>query len=323
MFKVAITDYTFPSLEVEEAILEPAGCAIVSGQCKTPELLIPLVADADAVITQFAPVNADVVAAMQKARVIVRYGIGFDNVACDAAREKNIPVCNIPDYCIDEVADHTLAFMLSMTRCVRANCAHMLRGQWGLGVPLDQMRALRDQTVGVIGLGRIGRAVVERLKPFRPAILAADPAVAAVDAAALGATLTRLDDLLAQSDVVTLHCPSTADTRGLINQQSLQSMKPGSILINVGRGDLVKLDALAAALQSGHIAAAALDVFDPEPLPAGNPLPAMNNVVVSSHVASASPKAVRKLRESAAATALAALRGEPLPNVVNRVASRA
>ena len=165
MNKVAITDYTFENLDLERSVLEPLGCDVVAGQCKTPAALIELAADADAVITQFAPLTAEVVNALRKAKVIVRYGIGFDNVAGDAAREKGLPVCNVPDYCIDEVADHTLAFMLSLTRSLRANCAHLMKGHWGLGVPLDQMRALRDQTVGIVGLGRIGTAVADRLRP--------------------------------------------------------------------------------------------------------------------------------------------------------------
>jgi D-3-phosphoglycerate dehydrogenase len=319
MFKVAITDYTFPSLEIEQGILQAVGCEVVSGQCKTPELLIPLVADADAVMTQFAPVDADVIAAMQKARVIVRYGIGFDNVACDAAREKHIPVCNIPEFCIDEVADHTLAFILSATRCLRANCAHMVKGKWGLGVPLDQMRALRDQTVGIIGLGRIGKAVADRLMAFKCRLLAFDPVVSADEAGAHGCSLVGLDELLSDSDIVTLHCPSNERTRGIINGPSLAQMKAGSILINVGRGDLVKLDALTEALESGHIAAASLDVFDPEPLAADSALLKMDNVIVSSHIASASPKAARTLRETAAHLVVKAMRGEPLPNIVNGV----
>lgn len=319
MFKVAITDFTFPTLEIEESILKPAGCEIVSGQSKTPEALIPLVSDADAVITQFAPVNADVVAAMQKARVIVRYGIGFDNVACDVAREKGIPVCNIPDYCIDEVADHTLAFMLSATRHLRANCAHIVKGNWGLAVPITEMRALRDQTVGLIGLGRIGQAVADRLRPFKCRVIAFDPVVSAEVAASHGCSLVSLDELLAEADIVSLHCPSTQATRDMINVDSIGRMKTEAILVNVGRGDLVDLDALTAALQRGYIAAAALDVFDPEPLAADSPLLSKDNVIVSSHIASCSPVAARKLRETAARLALAALRGEPLPTIVNGV----
>lgn len=323
MFKVAITDYTFPSLDIEQKILQSAGCEVVGEQCRTPDDLIPLVTDADAVITQFAPVNADVIAAMQKARVIVRYGIGFDNVACDAAREKNIPVCNIPEFCIDEVADHTLAFILSCTRCLRANCAHMIQGQWGLGVPLEQMRALSDQTVGIIGLGRIGKAVADRLRAFKCRLVAFDPVVSADDAGAHGCSLVGLEELLAESDIVTLHCPSNEQTRGIINGQSLAAMKAGAILINVGRGDLVELHALTEALESGHISAAALDVFDVEPLPGDSSLLQMNNVIVSSHIASASPKAVRTLRETAARVAVTALLGEDLPNVVNGVSPNA
>lgn len=319
MFKVAITDYTFPSVDIEQKILQSAGCEVVSGQCKTPDALIALVADADAVITQFAPVNADVVAAMQKARVIVRYGIGFDNVACDAAREKNIPVCNIPEFCIDEVADHTLSFILACTRCLRANCAYMVQGQWGLGVPLEKMRALPDQTVGIIGLGRIGKAVADRLRAFKCRLLAFDPVVSPDDAAAHGCSSVTLEQLLAESDIVTLHCPSNEQTRGIINKQSLGDMKTGAILINVGRGDLVDLQALTEALESGHISAAALDVFDTEPLPGDSPLLQMDNVIVSSHIASASPKAVRTLRETAAQIAVTGLLGKHLPNIVNGV----
>ncbi len=319
MFKVAITDYSFPSLEIEQSILQSADCHVVSGQCRTPEALIELVSDADAVITQFAPVNADVIQAMQRARVIVRYGIGYDNVDCTAAKAKGIPVCNIPDYCIDEVADQTLAFTLSLTRCVPANHAHLMSGQWGLGVPLTQMRAMRDQTVGIIGLGRIGKAVAERLRPFRCRVLGFDPVISSQTAASHGCSLTTFDELLQTSDIVTLHCPSNEHTRGIINAKSLSQMKQGAILINVGRGDLVRLDALADAIRSGQISGAALDVFETEPLPLDSPIRTVSNVVFASHIASASPKAVRTLRETAAQLALQSLRGEPLANVVNGV----
>ncbi|MCA9051430.1 MAG: C-terminal binding protein [Planctomycetaceae bacterium] len=315
---VAVTDYTFPDLQIETQVLSN-NAELRPGQCRTAEALIPLVRDADVVITQFAPVSADVIASMKHVRAIVRYGIGVDNVDLDAARDRGIPVCNVPDYCIDEVADHTLAFVLSMTRQLRANCSCILQGKWGLGVSLEQMQALRDLTVGIVGLGRIGRAVAGRLRAFGPKILAIDPVVSSADAAALGCTLTTFRELLQQSDVVTLHCPSTAETRGLINETSLNLMKPGAVLINVGRGDLVRTEALVTALRNGQLAGAALDVFETEPLGGDSPLAAMNNVIVSSHIASASPRAVRTLRETAAKIALAALHGEVLPNVVNGV----
>lgn len=317
MPKVAITDYTFPSLDVESAILEPLGCTIVSGQCKQPGPLIELTADADHVITQFAPLNADVIQAMRRAKVIVRYGIGVDNVDLDAARAKGIPVCNVPDYCIDEVADHTLAFLLAATRQVSANQLAMRGGKWGLAVPLDRMRALRDLTVGVVGFGRIGREVTRRLLAFKCRCLVHDPMVAAAEITASDAIPVGLEQLLSESDVVTLHCPSTANTRGMIHSQSLAKMKRGSILVNVGRGDLVDMPALIGALESGQLAAASLDVFVPEPLPPDSRLLTMDNVVVSSHIASASVKAARQLRETAANIVACCVRGEPLPSVVN------
>ena len=142
--KIAITDYSFPSLDIEEGILRPLGHEIAAWKEKRTAAELPeLVADADAVITQFAPVNADVIASMRQAKVIVRYGIGVDNVDLDAAKARGIPVCNVPDYCIDEVADHTLAFILATTRQVVTNCVRVREGKWGLATSLDEMRALR------------------------------------------------------------------------------------------------------------------------------------------------------------------------------------
>ncbi|MCH2572069.1 MAG: C-terminal binding protein [Planctomycetes bacterium] len=322
MPKVVVTDYTFSSLEVEQTIVEEAGFDFSCYQCVDVAELMDVCADADAVITQFAPVNDEVVSVMQKAKVIVRYGIGYDNVSCETASQKGIPVCNIPDYCIDEVADHALAFILATTRQVLANNEFVVDGNWGLGVSLEKMQALSDLTVGVIGLGRIGREVTARLLGFKCNVLASDPVISAEEAKTHGCTLMSLDELLATSDIVSLHCPSTPETRGMINQKSLGVMKKGAVLINVGRGDLVDLDALTEALQHGRIGGAALDVFNPEPIAADHPLLGMNNAVVSSHIASCSPKAIKKLRETAARLAVSALRGEPLSGVVNGVHGR-
>lgn len=315
--KVAVTDFTFPSLEIEEQILAPLGVELVSGQCRTAELLIPLVRDADVVITQFAPVRAAVIAQMTRARAIVRYGIGVDNVDLEAARQRGIPVCNVPEFCIDEVADHTLAFILAATRQVVANCGTLRAGKWGLGVPLSQMRTLRDLTVGIVGFGRIGREVAQRLVPFKCQRLVCDPVVSAETIQQSGCEPVTWESLLSRADIITLHCPSTPQTRRLINAESLGRMKAGVILVNLARGDLVDTGALIEALRSGHVSGAALDVFDPEPLPVEHPLLKMDNVIVASHIASASVKAVRTLRETAAQIAALALRGEKLPNVVN------
>ena len=320
MPKIAITDYTFPDLSLEEAVLRPAGIEIVSFKEKrSPAELADLVRNADTVIAQFAPVNAEVVAAMTKAKAIVRYGIGFDNVDFNAARERGIPVCNIPDYCIDEVADHTLAFILAITRQVVPNALDIRAGKWGLATPLTAMSSLKHLTIGICGFGRIGREVVQRLLAFKASVLVFDPVVAADEIAKSGAVAASFDELLAQSDIVSPHCPSTPKTKQLFNAAVFAKMKAGSIFINVGRGDLADSAAITAALQSGHLAGAALDVFDPEPIPADHPIRTMPNVILAAHIASASPPAVKTLRETAARIALMAVRGEPLPNIVNGV----
>jgi D-3-phosphoglycerate dehydrogenase len=316
--KIVITDYAFPDLITEQQLLTAAGCEMVGRQCQTEADLISLCREADAVITQFARVNASVIAAMARARVIVRYGIGVDNVDLEAARARKIPVCNVPDYCVDEVADHTLAFILATTRQVMSHTVHLRAGEWGLAVPLSGMKTLRDLKVGVVGFGRIGQEVVGRLAAFKCTVLVFDPMVASAKIEKLGARPASFDELLEAADVLTLHCPSTPQTRKLMNTDAFAKLKPGAIFINVGRGDLVDTLALTAALQSGHLSAAALDVFDPEPIPLDHPVRRMPNVILAPHIASTSPAAVKKLRETAARLAISAVRGEPLTNIVSQ-----
>ncbi|MBS0261747.1 MAG: C-terminal binding protein [Planctomycetes bacterium] len=322
--KIVITDYTFPDLAIEESLLQAQGHTLVAWkERKTPAELTQLVADADAVITQFAPVNAEVIAAMSRAKVIVRYGIGVDNVDLAAARARGIPVCNVPDYCIDEVADHTLAFILGLTRQVVSNCVKVRGGTWGLATPLEQMRTLKHLTVGVVGFGRIGREVISRLQAFKCRILVHDPVVPADAVKSSGCIPATFAELLAQADVLTLHCPSTDQTRGLLNRDSLARTKPGVIVVNLARGDLIDPAALTEALTSGQVGGAALDVFSPEPIPADHPILKLDNVILASHIASCSVPAVRKLRETAAQLAALAVSGHALPNIVNGVSPKA
>ena len=213
--KVAVTDYTFDSLDVERAILEPMGCQVVGPYAKDdPESLLTLVADADCVITQFAPIDARVIGSMGRARAIVRYGIGVDNVDLDAARARGIPVCNVPDYCIDEVADHTLGLILALTRQFIPHREKLRGGRWGSGAPLHAMHALKSLTIGIVGFGRIGRSVADRLRAFRCMTIVADPMVPHDEIERTGCLPVTLDQLLGTADVITLHCPSMpADAR--------------------------------------------------------------------------------------------------------------
>ena len=317
---IVVTDYGFrDDLAVERAILEPLGCRIVGTQCRTEEEVADAVRDADVVLTQFAPVTARAIGAMSRARLIVRYGIGVDNVDLAAARERRIPVCNVPDYCIDEVADHTLGLILALTRQIAPLSASVKAGGWKRPTPLPQFFALRDLTTGVVGCGRIGRAVIARIAPFKTRILAHDPALNAEQIAALGAEPVSLDQLYAESDIVTLHCPSTPETRRMINARTLGQMRDGVLFINVARGTLVDQAALIEALRSGKVGAAGLDVTDPEPIEDDSPLLSMDNVVITNHCASGSARAGALLRQGVAQTVVSALRGERIPNCVNGV----
>jgi D-3-phosphoglycerate dehydrogenase len=317
---VVVTDWTFPDLGIEEQLLKSRGCQLISRQCTTESDLISLVADADAVITQAARITPTVINAMSRARGIVRYGVGFDRVDVAAAEALGIPVCNVPDYCTDEVADHTLAFILALTRQVVTHASHLSAGKWGFAVPLSGVQALRDMTVGVVGFGRIGREVVRRLNAFKCRIVVVDPSASPAEIARAGARPAgSLAEVLLESDVVTLHCPSTAETRKLINQVTLSKMKTGAVLINAARGDVVDTEALVKALNSGRLRGAALDVCDPEPIPEDHPLRSLDNVILSPHIAWASPPAMKRLREAVASQAAAAALGEMPPNVVNGI----
>ncbi len=317
--KVAVTDYTFGELDVERTTLEPLGCTIVAEQCRTEREVAALVRDADYVLTQFAPVGAEAIGAMTKARAIARYGIGVDNVDLSAAAERGIPVCNVPDYCIDEVADHTLGIILALTRQIAWLSAGVHAGRWASPPPLDRFHALAELTTGVVGCGRIGRAVIGRLTPFKTRILVHDPLVSAADARVLGGESVALETLFETSDLITLHCPSTPDTRRMINVRSLATMKDGVLLVNVGRGTLVDTDALVAALRDGKVAAAGLDVTDPEPPGEDSPLLSLDNVVITSHIASASVRAAAALRSGVANVVVRGLRGDALQHAVNGV----
>jgi D-3-phosphoglycerate dehydrogenase len=249
------------------------------------------------------------------------YWVQSMTLAMVAAKARGIPVCNIPDYCIDEVADHTLAFILALTRQVVPHATKVHGGGWGLATGIEGFRTLASMTCGVVGAGRIGRGVIRRLVAFGGRVLVSDPAVAEGTIRELGAEPGTLDQLLVESDLVTLHCPSLPQTRGLIGTANLARMKPGVLIVNLSRGDLVDPAALVTALDSGHVAGAALDVFAPEPIPAAHGILGRANVILAPHIASVSPAAVKRLRSGAAELTLMAIRGEPLLSVVNGVAS--
>jgi len=314
-FRVLYTDHGFSDVATERALIEEAGGDLVVAQCRTAEDVIEAAEGADALLVQWAPITADVIATLDRCKVLVRLGIGVDNVDLAAARAHGVPVCNVPDYCLDEVADHTLALALSLARQLTALDARVRGGVWRI-TPDTPMPAFRAMTFATVGLGRIARAVLERARAFGFRLAAYDPLASDEVFGEAGVERLDLDTLVAEADILSLHCPLTDGTRHLVDAARLRQMKPTAVLVNTARGGLVDTAALAEALEDRTIAAAGLDVFETEPLPDEHPLQDCPNALLTSHVSWYSDQSVPMLQRKAAEEVVRALRGEPLLNPV-------
>lgn len=314
--KVILTDHGFASIEQEQRMIAAAGGDLVVLQSKDPARLAAACADADALLVQWAPITAEVIAALRHCKVIVRYGIGVDNVDLKAAGARGIPVCNVPDYCIDEVADHALSLALSLARQVPQTDAAVRGGTWKI-LPPSPFPSFRSTTFATAGFGRIARAVLERARPFGFKLAAYDPFVPASAFAAAGVRPLDLDALWGEAGILSLHLPLTPDTRHLVGASSLARMRRDAIVVNTARGGLIDTVALAGALDGKRIAGAGLDVFETEPLEPDHPLRRAPNVILTSHTAWYSGGSVPELQRKSAEAIVRALRGEPLSHVVN------
>ncbi|MEX2191172.1 MAG: C-terminal binding protein [Bacteroidota bacterium] len=301
--KIVITDWGFPTLDPERSVFEGKGVELLEYQCKSEEDVARVVAEADVVMAQWAPVRATAMAAMSRCKGIVRYGIGLDNIDLEEARKKGIPVRNVPDYCVDEVADHTMALVLAAQRQVVSVFQRLKEGTWKITPPLALL-PLRQSVLGLVGFGRIGRLVAGRARAFEMTVLVSDPVVPESDLRQSGAAPAAFDRIIRESDVISLHCPLNEKTRHLINASTLRQMKSTAILVNTSRGGLVDLDAVVEALQSGVIAGAALDVFEQEPLSAGHKFLTLPNAIATSHIAWYSSASIQELQRRAALLAL-------------------
>jgi len=310
--KVVITDWGFPSLDPERHVFEGKGIDLLEYQCESEEEVIRVVGDADVVMAQWAPVRANAIDAMTRCKGIVRYGIGLDNIDLEAARKKGIPVRNVPDYCVEEVADHTVALALAVQRQVVSVFQRLKEGTWKITPPLA-LPPLRQSTLGLIGFGRIGRLVAERARAFGMTVIVSDPVVPEADLRQAGATAAAFDRIIKESDVLSLHCPLNEKTKHLINGPILRQMKSTAILVNTSRGGLIDMDALVEALRTGVIAGAALDVFEQEPFPPGHQFLALPNAVATSHIAWYSSASMQELQRRAAILALELLRKQSRP----------
>jgi len=314
--KVVLTDYVWESLDVEKKTLGDLA-DLVPMKTKKPEEFLDEAADCDALLNTYAgPITAEAMARMPKCRIIARYGIGVDTIDLEAATREGIIVTNNPTYCVEEVAEHTLALLLACARKVAFYDRLVRGGRWEVP-PGKPMFRLSGRTLGLVGFGNIARQVAVRASSFGMRIVFADPFVKD-EPSDIPARKVELETLLRESDFVSVHPPLTRETRGMIGDEALSKMKPSAFLVNCARGPVVDTDALARALDAKRIAGCALDTTDPEPLPDPHPLRGRDNVIITPHVAWYSEQALVGLQAGAPGEVRRVLTGEWPVNVVNR-----
>jgi len=314
--KVLVTDYAWPSLDIERQVLDTIGATLIVAQTGDEPELVRLAAEADAILTNWKPVTPLVLQAATRCLSVNRYGVGLDNIAVEQATQLGILVTNVPDFCLEEVSDHAMALLLACARRIVRFSMLTRAGDWDVkaGRPLPR---LRGQTLGIIGYGNIARALIPKALGFGLKILVYAPRLAADALAPDVRAANHMDELLSQSDYVSIHVPLTLETRGMIGARALRLMKPTAFLINTARGAVVDEVALYRALTEGWIAGAGLDVLTQEPADHTNPLLALDNVIVTPHAAFYSESAIEELQHKAATHVAQVLRGETPSNIIN------
>ena len=316
-FKVVVSDYILPDLEIEREAVEAIGAEFVTGQCQSAEELIALARDADAIFnTYFGPIGDEVFAGCPKLKIVVRFGIGYDTIDVEAATRHGVMAVNVPDYCIDEVSDHAIGLWLSLGRKIVSADRMVRTGEWGMK-PLQPVRKLQGQTVGIIGLGRIGRQVARKFSAFGVELIFADPQVDGDVDLGVECRKVELEELCRESDVITVHALANDETHHLINAERFAEMERSPIVINTARARLIDSQALVTALEKGQISGAGLDLVEGEEIPGDHPLMNFDNVVITPHVAWYSEASIIELRRKAAQEVVRALRGERPVNLLN------
>jgi D-3-phosphoglycerate dehydrogenase len=322
-FKVYISDYDYPDIEIEKSILEPIGAEVIGLQCKTGEGLGDLARDADAILQQYAKITESTIAKLQRCKVICRYGIGTDILDLEACSKHGIQVTNVPDYCLDEVADHSIALGLSLFRRLPQYAHFTNQGNWHWNIDGIVPGRVRKSTWGLIGFGRIAQNIATKVRALGFNVIACDPYISKGFMDSFGVEKVELEQLLTCGDVVNLMCPHTPETNRMIGEKQLKLMKRSAVLVNGARGKLIDNKALHTALSSGWIAAAGLDDPEEEPAkldhwsPQDNPLFGLTNCIITPHVAYVSEDAFLECRRIAAENAREVLLGRSPLNPVH------
>ena len=313
--KVLVTDHVFAHLDVERSILEPLGAELVEAPGTSEEELVAAVSDADAMLVCYAKVTPAVVHAAADAgvRIMSRYGIGFDNIDIDAATEREVLVTYVPDYCLDDVADHAMTLLLMLARRAHHAALAVRDGEWA--VPHGEVHRLQGRRLALIGTGGIGRRMIDRARGFGIEVVGFDPYLDPWDIEA--AKAETFEEAVAEADFISLHVPLTDETHHLIRAESIAQMNRAPIVINTARGPLVAMEDAAAALDSGKLGGVGLDVTEIEPPPADHPLRSHPRAVLTPHMGFYSIEAVQELQRRAAEEIARALREEPPDRPVN------
>ena len=311
--KVVITDCDHGSIEEEKEEFRRIGAELVFARVKEEQEVIEACGDADGVIEQYVPITRKVLAHLPQCKAVTRYGIGVDTIDLRAATDFGIVVANVPDYCLDEVADQAMALLLGLIRKVNFYDRKVKSGQWDfrLGRPIFGMKG---KIMGLIGCGNIGHQVAKRISAFGVRVIAFDPYI---EKPREGVTLTDLDTLLRESDFISIHCSLNESTRHLLGEREFQKMKKKPILVNASRGPIVDENALIHALEKGLVSGAGLDVLEKEPPDPDNPLLRMDNVILTPHVSFYSEEAFHELKYQTARNISDVLVGKWPRSVVN------
>lgn len=318
---VAMTDNANRSYSIEKEVLERIGGELTVSECKDPKEIIELCKEADGIITEYAPITAEVVENLRKCRVISRYGVGYDNVDVGACTRKGIYVANVPDYCAEEVSDHALALMMACARQIAYRDRMVRSCMWDIkGAPIHR---IAGRVFAFLGFGTIARCLLRKIMGFGfGRILVYDPYVKAEVVRELGAEQVDLTTALREADFVSIHMPANDATQGLIGEKELGLMKPTAILINTSRGTIVDEKALADALKRKALGYAGLDVLEHEPIEPENALIGLDNCVLTDHVGWCSEEARAELKRKVAENVRDALEGRRPKYAVNDVEAR-
>jgi D-3-phosphoglycerate dehydrogenase len=317
---VAVADSVFPNLDPARAVLSKIDAELRLAEKPTPEEILRVACNADAVLVTYAKITADMIRQMPRCRIIARFGIGVDNVDIAAATHAGIVVTRVPDYCIDEVSDHTLALLLALVRKIPFANSHVHSGRWEMSsiVPIHR---LRGKILGLVGFGKIPQLVAPKAKAFGLRVVTCDPFVPQDITTAADVEKVNFAELVKVSDYVSIHTPLMPETEGLFNADVFRQMKPTAYLINTARGPIVDETALARALDAGHLAGAALDVLSKEP-PTASPLLGRDNVILTPHMSFYSVESLVELQTKAAEEVVRVLTGRVPRDPVNPEAMR-